>query len=128
MNRPGTVIRFINAAHFIDHYAMLVFAAAVIVMGPALNMPYGELLPYATPGFVMFGAGSLLTGWLGDRWSRRHMMAVFFLGIGAAVALVGFLSGDHRRHLPISRLALGFYPPWPGRDGGRHRIPGPGEA
>src|SRR5580698_2057162 len=90
MNQPPTVIRFINAAHFIDHYAMLVFAAAVIVMGPALNIPYGDLLPYATPGFVMFGAGSLLTGWLGDRWSRRHMMVVFFLGIGAAVILVGF--------------------------------------
>ncbi len=91
MNHPRTVIRFINGAHFIDHYAMLVFAAAVIVMGPALNIPYGDLLPYATPGFVMFGAGSLLTGWLGDRWSRRHMLAVFFLGIGAAVSLVGFV-------------------------------------
>lgn len=91
MNTPRTVIRFINGAHFIDHYAMLVFAAAVIVMVPALNMPYGDLLPYATPGFVMFGAGSLLTGWLGDRWSRRHMMAVFFIGIGAAVASVGFV-------------------------------------
>jgi hypothetical protein len=38
MNRPGTVIGFVNAAHFIDHYAMLVFAAAVINMGPALGM------------------------------------------------------------------------------------------
>src|SRR5882757_748606 len=61
MNRPQTVIGFVNAAHFIDHYAMLVFAAAVIVMGPALGMAYSELLPYATPGFVAFGAGSLLT-------------------------------------------------------------------
>ena len=82
MNRPGTVIGFINAGHFIDHYSMLVFAAAVIVMGPALGISYGDLLPYATPGFVAFGAGALLTGWLGDRWSRRHMMAIFFLGIG----------------------------------------------
>src|SRR3979490_150026 len=82
MNSPGRVIGFVNAAHFIDHYAMLIFAAAVIVLGPALGMAYSELLPYATPGFVAFGAGSLLTGWLGDRWSRRHMMAIFFAGIG----------------------------------------------
>lgn len=74
MNSPARVISFVNAAHFIDHYSMLIFAAAVIVMGPALGMAYSELLPYATPGFVAFGAGSLLTGWLGDRWSRRHMM------------------------------------------------------
>ena len=82
MNSPSRVITFVNAAHFIDHYAMLIFAAAVIIMGPALGMAYSELLPYATPGFVAFGAGSLITGWLGDRWSRRHMMVIFFVGIG----------------------------------------------
>src|SRR6266404_1050505 len=67
MNSPVRVIGFVNAAHFIGHYSMLIFAAAVIVMGPALGMAYSELLPYATPGFVAFGAGSLLTGCLGDR-------------------------------------------------------------
>ena len=89
MNSPVRVIGFVNAAHFIDHYSMLIFAAAVIVMGPALGMAYSELLPYATPGFVAFGAGSLLTGWLGDRWSRRHMMVIFFVGIGASMIAVG---------------------------------------
>ena len=49
MNSPSRVITFVNAAHFIDHYAMLIFAAAVIIMGPALGMAYSELLPYATP-------------------------------------------------------------------------------
>ncbi len=91
MNSPSRVITFVNAAHFIDHYAMLIFAAAVIIMGPALGMAYSELLPYATPGFVAFGAGSLITGWLGDRWSRRHMMVIFFIGIGVAMISVGFV-------------------------------------
>src|SRR4051812_41298144 len=91
MNNPSRVIGFVNAAHFIDHYAMLIFAAAVIVMGPALGMTYSELLPYATPGFIAFGAGSLITGWLGDRWSRRHMMVIFFAGIGASMIAVGFV-------------------------------------
>src|SRR5262245_35108185 len=88
-NSPRTVIGFVNAAHFIDHYAMLVFAAAVLVMAPVFGMSYGQLLPYATPGFIAFGAGSLATGWLGDRWSRRHMMVVFFFGMGAALIAVG---------------------------------------
>src|ERR1700732_3419215 len=91
MNSPVRVIGFVNAAHFIDHYSMLIFAA-VIVMGPALGMAYSELLPYATPGFVAFGAGSLLTGWLGDRWSRRHMMVIFFVGIGASMIAVGLVA------------------------------------
>ncbi len=84
MNSPGRVIGFVNAAHFIDHYSMLIFAAAVIVMGPALGMAYSELLPYATPGFVAFGAGSLMTGWLGDRWSRRHT-ALLSIGLFASI-------------------------------------------
>lgn len=91
MNSPSRVIGFVNAAHFIDHYAMLIFAAAVIIMGPAFGMAYSELLPYATPGFVAFGAGSLITGWLGDRWSRRHMMVIFFAGIGASMIAVGLV-------------------------------------
>src|SRR3954451_1122753 len=107
MNRPGTVISFINAGHFIDHYSMLVFAAAVIVMGPALGISYGDLLPYATPGFVAFGAGALLTGWLGDRWSRRHMMAIFFLGIGAATIAVALVQTPLQ--LGIALLAVGLF-------------------
>jgi MFS family permease len=90
-NTPTTVITYVNLAHFIDHYAMLIFAAATIVMGPAMNMTYSELLPYATPGFIAFGAGSLVTGWLGDRWSRRHMMVIYFLGIGLAMIAVGLV-------------------------------------
>jgi MFS family permease len=106
-NRPATVTGFINAAHFIDHYAMLIFAAAVIVIGPALRVSYSQLLPYATPAFVAFGAGSLLTGWLGDRWSRRHMMAVFFLGIGAAMIGVGLVRTEFQ--LGLALLAVGVF-------------------
>src|ERR1044072_566934 len=91
----------------IDHYAMLIFAAAVIIMGPALGMAYSELLPYATPGFVAFGAGSLITGWLGDRWSRRHMMVIFFIGIGVSMISVGFVSSPLQ--LGAALLAIGLF-------------------
>ncbi len=107
MNSPIRVIGFVNAAHFIDHYSMLIFAAAVIVMGPALGMAYSELLPYATPGFVAFGAGSLLTGWLGDRWSRRHMMLIFFAGIGASMIAVGLVQTPLQ--LGAALLAIGLF-------------------
>jgi MFS family permease len=107
MNSPARVITFVNAAHFIDHYSMLIFAAAVIIMGPALGMAYSELLPYATPGFVAFGAGSLITGWLGDRWSRRHMMVIFFVGIGLSMISVGFCSTPLQ--LGAALLAIGIF-------------------
>lgn len=106
MNRPRTVIHYVNVAHFFDHYAMLIFAAAVIVIAPQLGLGYGELLPYATPGFIAFGAGSLLTGWLGDRWSRRHMMAIYFFGLGAALVGVGLV--DTPRGLGVALFAVGL--------------------
>jgi MFS family permease len=107
MNSAARVISFVNAAHFIDHYSMLIFAAAIIVMGPALGMAYSELLPYATPGFVAFGAGSLLTGWLGDRWSRRHMMVIFFAGIGASMIAVGLMRTPLQ--LAAALLSIGLF-------------------
>ncbi|MGJ4886080.1 MULTISPECIES: MFS transporter [unclassified Bradyrhizobium] len=107
MNSARRVIGFVNAAHFIDHYAMLIFAAAVIIMGPALGMAYAELLPYATPGFIAFGAGSLLTGWLGDRWSRRHMMLIFYLGIGLSMISVGLVQTPWQ--LGAALLAIGLF-------------------
>src|SRR6202790_5003500 len=107
MNHPARVIGFVNAAHFIDHYSMLIFAAAVIVMGPALGMSYSELLPYATPGFIAFGAGSLLTGWLGDRWSRRHMMVIFFVGIRASMIAVGLVQTPLQ--LGAALLSIGLF-------------------
>jgi MFS family permease len=107
MNSPSRVITFVNAAHFIDHYSMLIFAAAVIIMGPALGMAYSELLPYATPGFIAFGAGSLITGWLGDRWSRRHMMVIFFIGIGLSMIVVGLVQTPLQ--LGAALLAIGLF-------------------
>ena len=106
MNSPKKVIGFINLAHFIDHYAMLVFAAAVIVMAPVFNMTYSQLLPYATPGFIAFGAGSLISGWLGDRWSRRNMLAIFFIGMG--LALLGTAIIQTPIQLGIALFAVGI--------------------
>lgn len=91
MSYSKQIIAYINIAHFIDHYAMFIFAAAVIVIAPTFDMSYGQLLPYATPGFIAFGAGSLLSGWLGDKWSRRNMMAIFFVGMGLALAGVSVI-------------------------------------
>ena len=89
MNRPRTVIHFINAAHVIDHMFMLIFPAAVLGMLQAFNLPYGQMIGLSLGGFIAFGACSLPAGWLGDKWSRRQMMLLFFFGIGAAAIFTG---------------------------------------
>src|SRR3954463_10004712 len=107
MNSPSRVISFVNAGHFIDHYAMLIFAAAVIIMGPALGMAYAELLPSPPPGLFASGGAALLPGCLGARWSRRHMMVIFFVGIGAAMIAVGFVQTPLQ--LGAVLLAIGMF-------------------
>jgi len=90
MARSRILVSFINAGHVIVHMFMLIFPTAVLGMGSEFGWSYGKLLALSTGGFFAFGAGSLPAGWLGDLWSRRNMMGLFFLGIGATTALTGF--------------------------------------
>ena len=90
MTRDITRRLFINAGHFYAHLFMLLYPTVVLTLEAEFASSYGALLSLATAGFVAFGAGSIPAGWLGDRWSRPAMMAVFFIGIGAASVLTGF--------------------------------------
>src|SRR5205823_11284175 len=79
-------IGFINFAHAIDHYVMLILATVVIELTTVYGWSYAELIALGTPSFLAFGVFSLPAGWLGDRWSRRNMMALFYVGCGVSLA------------------------------------------
>src|SRR3546814_7639739 len=98
---PRRVIGFVNLAHLTDHMFMLIFPTAVLAMEADFGRSYGELLALSVGGFIAFGAGSLPSGWLGDHWSRRNMMGVFFIGIGIAAILAGLTtrSEEHTSEL-----------------------------
>jgi MFS family permease len=81
---------FLNLGHFFDHFFILIVATVVLALGPQWGLDYDQLIPYATPCFVMFGLGAIPSGWLADKWSREGMMLVFFVGIGATSILAGF--------------------------------------
>lgn len=81
------VVRFINVGHALDHLMVLIFPTAVLGMSASFGGSYGELLALTVGGAIAFGAGSLPAGWLGDRWSQRNMMTLFFIGVGAAALL-----------------------------------------
>ncbi len=90
MERSRRTQLFLNVGHALDHLFMLIFPTVVLAMAPEFGQSYSEMLPLALGGFIMFGAGSIPAGWLADRWSRRGMMIVFFVGIGIASTLTGF--------------------------------------
>ena len=76
---------FLNIGHFFDHLFMLLFATvAALTLSRQWGMGYAELIPYATPGFIAFGVCALPAGWIADKWSRKGMMTIFFIGIGAS--------------------------------------------
>lgn len=80
-----------SIAHGYSHLFILLFATVVLVLdGQFGGSSYGDLQWLAVPAFLMYGAGALPAGFLSDRWSTTGMMAVFFLGLGAATFLTGF--------------------------------------
>ncbi|MGH6815295.1 MAG: MFS transporter [Hyphomicrobiaceae bacterium] len=82
---------FLNVGHFLDHFFTLIFATvAALALGREWGLSYAQLVAYATPGFIAFGVFSLPAGWLADRWSRKGMIAVFFVGIGLSAIATGF--------------------------------------
>jgi MFS family permease len=85
MTRKKLHFLFLNVGHFLDHLFMLVFATvAALALTREWQLSYAELIPYAMPGFIAFGAFALPAGWLADKWSRHAMLVIFFIGIGAA--------------------------------------------
>lgn len=89
MSLPRTIIRYVNAAHVLDHMFMLIYPAAVLGMTASFGLSYAEMIGLSLGGFIAFGACSLPAGWLGDKWDRRHMLQLFFIGIGVSAILTG---------------------------------------
>ena len=104
--RARTGELFLNVGHALDHLFLLIYPTVVLAMSPEFGRPYSEMLPLALGGFIAFGAGSLPAGWLADRWSRRGMMIVFFIGIGAASILTGFARSPWQIAAGITLIGL----------------------
>ncbi len=88
-----TALRFINIAHFFDHYFLLIFPTAALAIAPAWGMTYAQTLALGTPLYLMFGLATLPAGWLGDRIDRMTLMVVFYLGCGCSGLLIALSTG-----------------------------------
>jgi MFS family permease len=100
-------IGFLNVAHALDHYVVLIFPTVVIGLEAVYGRPYSELIALSTASFVAFGVFSLPAGWLADRWSRRNMMAAFYLGCGLSLAAAALAPNPVM--LAVALFALGVF-------------------
>ncbi len=86
------LIAFINAAHGLTHYALLILPTAALVMtrpDSPFGQDYGPVLALGTGMFVFYALGSLPQGWLAERFGRGRLMHVFFLGAGLSLIATG---------------------------------------
>jgi MFS family permease len=85
---PDTLSRrtvaFVNIAHALDHFVLLIYPTAVIAIAAERGLDYSALIGLATGAFVAFGLFSLPMGWLSKRLGRRNLLAAFFGGCGVA--------------------------------------------
>jgi MFS family permease len=102
----NAALQFINAAHFFDHFFLLIFPTAALAIAPAWGMTYADTLVLGTPLYVMFALGTLPAGWLGDRIDRMKLMMVFFLGCGASSLLIALSSGSTLLMIGLGLLGL----------------------
>jgi MFS family permease len=100
-------IAFLNWAHALDHFVMLIFPTVVIGLELVYARPYSELIVLSTASFVAFGVCSLPAGWLADHWSRRNMMALFYFGCGASLLAAAF--APNLVLLALALFALGVF-------------------
>ncbi|HJS61590.1 MAG TPA: MFS transporter [Pseudolabrys sp.] len=100
-------IAFLNWAHAIDHFVLLIYPTVVIGLEVVYQRSYGELIALSSAAFIAFGVFSLPAGWLADRWSRRNMMAAFYIGCGLSLAAAGL--APNLTTMAVAMFALGMF-------------------
>lgn len=100
-------IAFLNWAHAVDHFVLLIYPTVVIGLEVVYQRSYSELIALSSTAFIAFGVFSLPAGWLADRWSRRNMMAAFYIGCGLSLAAAGF--APNLTTMAVAMFALGMF-------------------
>jgi len=107
LSRRRLSIGFLNWAHALDHFVILIYPTVVIELEVAYGRSYSDLIWLSTASFVAFGLFSLPAGWLADHWSRRNMMVAFYVGCG--VSLVAASLAPSLFMLGFALFALGIF-------------------
>jgi len=99
-------IVFAAAGHFLHHVLTGLFLTLAVVLERVWEKPYAEIITLWTIGAALIGLGAPAAGWLADRFGHARMMAVFFLGIGAASVVAGLVSGPTGMAAALAGIGL----------------------
>ncbi len=103
-----TSLAFANIGHvFIHLFTAMYFTIALAMEQQGfLQLSYADLTPLWGLGALLVGVAAMPAGWLADRWSSTGMMAVFFLGLGAAGVACAFADGKTLLWIGLSAIGL----------------------
>ncbi len=99
-------LHYVNAAHFFDHFFLLIFPTAALAIARAWETSYAEILLLGSPLYVTFALGTLPAGWLGDRYDRVLLMGVFFAGCGVSSLFIAQSAGRAELMAGLGLLGL----------------------
>jgi MFS family permease len=100
-------ITFVNIAHALDHFVLLIYPTAVIAIAAEQQLSYASLIGLSTGAFLAFGLFSLPMGWLAERLGRRNLLGIFFGGCG--VACLGLSTASSPTMFGIWLFVLGVF-------------------
>ena len=98
------IISFASVGHFLHHVLTGLFLTLAVILEGIWQRPYAEIIALWTLGAAMIGVGAPLAGWLADRFGHARMMTVFFLGIGLASIIAGFVADSAEMGLALALL------------------------
>jgi FSR family fosmidomycin resistance protein-like MFS transporter len=99
-------LAYSSLGHTYCHLFMLLFPTVVLALEREIGMPYHELIGLMFLGNILYGVGAIPAGFLGDRWSARGMMMLFFIGTGVASLATGASSTPFAIGLSLTALGL----------------------
>src|SRR6188768_2955751 len=88
MSHSSPTSLLLNIGHAMDHWILVIFAYSWGVIAGAWGVEWTELTPFNYGALFMFGAGSIVSGRLGDHWGRWIMMVIFFAGMGVSALII----------------------------------------
>src|SRR5579871_581485 len=110
MSPTTRLIGFVNAAHTMTHYSLLILPTAVLAMASTdgrFGAAYGPIMALATGGFVFYGLFSLPQGWIAERVGRPKLMTLFFFGTGVSMVATAFAGSP--ASLAVALAATGLF-------------------
>jgi len=97
----------LNLGHAMDHWVLAIFLYTVSVIAGVWGTDWKELTPYAFGASFMFGAGSIVSGKLGDQWGRRAMMILFFAGLGVSSLVIALC--ENKWQIGVALTLMGAF-------------------